>query len=244
MTRKILYVLVFGLATVMISSCGSSNKSASMRKIERHAKKNPVDRNGNPVASGRSGSRKVRKAIEAQEKRQAAIFKEAEKNQRDAITRHRSVQTQETRDRMDNNLKASNKRHRAEKDFFVARWFQPSNDIDKIEKRRAKETQKRMAATLKQAEKNNKDFGVSTAATNNQKKSTNLPSPKDMPHGGGGAYKEGNNSRNVSASDYQHGGGGIFQKGKSKNQQKASDFQHGGGGNMSEKGFRLFAKRK
>jgi hypothetical protein len=200
-----------------------------MRQIEKHAKKNPVDENGLPVAKGGSGSKKVKKALAQQQKQKETEKKEAEKAYKDAITRHRAFQTQETRNRMDQHLKESNKRHSNQKEFFVVRWFRPKDDIEKIEKRQAKEVQKRMAATRKQADKNNEEFRVSrNTKTKGPKRS--LPSPNDIQHGGGGTYKEGSATRYVSPSSIQHGGGGSYAEGRSGNRRNASDFQHGGGG--------------
>jgi len=227
--RKIwLYTVLLGMVVVMASSCGGSKKSASMRDIEKQSKKYPVDENGLPTATSKSGSKKVRQALAQQEKQKAAEKKEADKNYKDAVTRHRAFQTQETRDRMDQHLKQSNKKYSKEKEFFVARWFQPKDDIEKIEKRRAKEDQKRMAATRKKAEKTNKESGFQRVTKTRENKKQ-LPSPNDMPQGGGGAYKEGKAKKYASPSGIQHGGGGSYKEGKSGGR-KASETQQGGGG--------------
>jgi len=122
----------------MFSSCGTSKQSLSMRKIEKHSKKNPVGEDGLPVAVRGSESKQVRQAKEKQQKRQAEEAKEAEKAYKDAITRHRANQTQEMRDRMDRNLKETEKRHSRDKEFFLVRWFKPKDSIEKIEKMRTK----------------------------------------------------------------------------------------------------------
>ena len=223
-----LYTVLLGIIVVMAPSCGSSKQSSGMRQMEKHSKKNPVGDDGLPVVTHKSGSKKVRQALAQQEKQKAAEKKEADKAYKDAITRHRSIQTQETRERMDRHLKESNKRHSKEKEFFVVRWFQPKDEIEKIEKRQAKEDQKRMADTRRKAEKNNKDLGFSSVSKTKEKKKP-LPTPNDMPHGGGGVYKEGSATRYASPSGVQHGGGGSYAEGKSGGR-KASDFQHGGGG--------------
>ena len=256
MIRKIIFVLLLGMTVMMISSCGGSKNSSSMKQIEKHSKKYPVNEDGLPVPAHRSDSKKVKQALAQQQKQKEAQAKEAEKAYQDAITRHRSLQSQEMRDRMDRNLKESDKRHSNKKEFFVVRWFKPKSDIEKIEKRQAKEVQKRMAATRKQAENNNKKFGITSAETVKERK-PNKPDPKDMPQGGGGVYKEGGATRysrpsdisqggggsysegrssgRVKASDYQQGGGGTYQSGNSGNRQNASDYQQGGGGSYQSR---------
>ena len=214
MGRIVLYAICLGMVAVMFSSCNGSKKSSSIRQIEKHAKKNPIDENGNPVAPRGSESKKVRQAMEKQQKQQATTVKEVEKAHKDALTRHRAFQTQETRNRMDQHLKETEKRHRTKKEFFLVRWFKPGDNIEKVEKRRAKEVQKRMAATRKQAEKNNAAYRISSVKTK-ERKAKKLPDPKDVVHGGGGTYKEGNAAKRVNPSDFQHGGGGSYQEGKS-----------------------------
>jgi len=130
---------------------------------------------------------------------------------------------------MDQNLKESKKRNSTQKEFFVVRWFQPKDDIEKIEKQRAKEVQKRMAANRKQAEKNNKEMGLSRTVKTKEVKRP-LPNRNDMPHGGGGVYKPGSATSSVSPNNIQHGGGGSYSASSSKSSIKASDFQQGGGG--------------
>ena len=213
------YAVLLGMVAVMTPSCGGSKKSSSMRQIEKHSRKYPVDENGNPVSTRSSDSKKVRQAKAKQQKMEEATKKEADKAYKDGITRHREVQTQETRDRMDQHLKESNKRYSNKKEFFVVRWFRPSNDVEKIEKRREKEVQKRMAATRKAAEKDNETRGVSSFKTK-ERKSGSPSAPKDMPHGGGGTYKESSATKYANPSDIQQGGGGSYQEAKSKKQVK------------------------
>ena len=227
------YAIWLGMAAVMLPSCGGSKKSSSMRQLEKHAKRNPVGDDGLPVPPRGSQSKQVRQAIEKQKKQQAITTKEADKAYKDAITRHRSVQTQETRDRMDRNLKETEKRHKRDKEFFVARWFRPKDNIEKIEKRRAKETQKRMAANRKKAEKNTKDHRVSSFKQT-ERKARKPPDPKDVVHGGGGTYQRGNASTRVNPADIQHGGGGTYQRGSASTRANPADAQHGGGGTYRE----------
>jgi hypothetical protein len=229
--RKICgYTVLLGMVAMMAPSCSGSKKSSSIRQLEKHSRKNPVDAYGNPVPSRNSGSKKVRQAMAQQQKQQEAAKKEADKAYKDGITRHRSLQTQETRDRMDQHLKETNQRHSKKKDFFLVRLFRPSDDIEKIEKRREKEVQKRMAANRKTAEKNNEVRRISSVKTKERK--SVRPNPKDYQHGGGGTYKEGSATRYASPANMQMGGGGTYNSGSSKI--KASDFQHGGGGSYQE----------
>ena len=238
--KILLYAAVLCIFIAMFPSCsGSKKSSSSMRQIEKHAKKYPVDDvTGQPVASRGSSSKKVRQALANQEKQKAAAEKEQAKAQRDAITRHRSLQTQETRDRMDRNLKEANKRHRTQKEFFAVRWFRPKDDIEKMEKRQAKEVQKRMAATRKQADKNNKDMGMSRTAKTKKEVKRPLPSPNDMPQGGGGVYKAGSSRRYASPNNVQHGGGGVYRAGSSRNNVSPNNVQQGGGGSYAESSSR------
>jgi len=223
------YIVLLGIVAMMVPSCGGSKQSSSMRQIEKHAKKNPVGEDGLPVEKHGSDSKKVRQVLAEQEKQKAAEKKEADKAYKDAVTRHRSVQSQETRDLMDQHLKTSNKKYSNEKEFFLVRWFRPKDAVEKIEKKQAKEVQRRMAATRKKAAKNNKELGLSRVPQTKKMKKP-LPSPNDMPQGGGGVYKEGSATKYASPSGVQHGGGGSYAEGRSGSRAKASDSQHGGGG--------------
>ena len=216
----------------MISSCGGSQNYSSVRQIDKHSRKYPVDENGNPVATRRTDSKKVRQAIAKQQKREEETKKEAEKAYRDGITRHRAMQTPETRDRMDQHLKESEKRNSNNKEFFLVRWFRPKDDIEKIENRRDKEVKKRMAANRKTAEKNN-EARTASSFKGTERESVR-PQPGDMQHGGGGSYREGSATRYASPSDIQMGGGGTYASGGSNSKVKASDIQQGGGGSYQQ----------
>jgi len=197
-----------------------------MRKIEKLSKKNPVGTDGLPLPT----RGKAKQAMIQQQKRQASTAKEIEKSYMNAITRHRSNQTQETRDRMEKNLKESNKRLNTKNEIFIVGWFQPKDDIERIEKQRAKEVQKRMAVTRKKAEKHNKELGITSSGTVKERK-VKRSDPRDMPQGGGGVYKEGGAKKYARSSDMPQGGGGSYVEGKSTSKVRASDFQYGGGGN-------------
>jgi hypothetical protein len=247
MMRRLLFFAIWSvMVALMLSSCAGSKKSSSIRQIEKHSKKNPVDERGNPAAVRGSESKQVRQAMEKQQKRQAEEAKEAEKAYKDGITRHRAFQTKETRDRMDRNLTETNKRHRTDKEFFLVRWFKPKDTIEKTEKQRAKEQQKRMAATRKKAEKSNAEHGISNIKIK-ASKSKKAPDPKDVVHGGGGTYKKSSATSRVNPSDIQHGGGGSYAAGKSKGGAKPSDVQHGGGGSYKDgkkkKWYQIFSRR-
>ena len=215
----------------MTPSCGGSKNSSSIRKMEKHSRKNPVDENGLPVVTRRSDSKKVRQAKAKQQKKEEEAKKEAEKAYRDGITRHRSLQTPETLDRMDQHLKESEKRSGNKKEFFVVRWFRPGDDVKKIEDRRDKEVKKRMVANRKTAEKNNEARSVSSFK--GKERESSKPVPGDIQQGGGGSYREGSATR-YSPSDIQMGGGGTYVSGKSNSRVKTSDIQQGGGGSYQE----------
>jgi len=216
--RKLLYIVLLGLAALMISSCGGSKKSSGMRQIEKHSRKYPIDENGNPVVTRSSDSKKVRQAIDKQQKREAERKKEEEKAYRDGITRHRSLQTPETLDRMDQHYKETEIRSGIKKEFFLVRWFRPRDDVKKIEDRHDKEVKKRMAASRKTAEKNNEARSASSFKGN--ERVSGRPQPGDMPQGGGGNYREGSATRYNPSDVQMGGGGGSYQEGKSKKQAK------------------------
>ena len=176
-----------------------------------------MDNAGNhvPAATSKSSSKKVRQAIEKQQKKQKADEKAAQKSQKEAIKRHREMQTSEVRARMDQNLKETNTRHSGEKEFFVKRWFRPKDDISKIEKQQAKETEKRKAATLKNAQKNNDQLGLSGAKPEKTRK-VKPSNPKDVKHGGGGSYKKAGADKSVNPANIKHGGGGTYKEPKKK----------------------------
>ena len=220
--KILMYALLMGTITLMVPSCGSSKKSSHMRKIEKQSKKQEKGLK----------SKEVKKAEAKQKKQEEDAAKEAAKIHRDGITRHRAFQTKETRDRMDQHLKESDQKYSNKKEFFLVRWFRPKDDVEKIEKKRAKEVKKRMAATRKKADKNNDELRISSVKTRERKSSK--PDPKNEQHGGGGSYKEGGASSYANPSAVQHGGGGSYSEGRSKSRANASDFQLGGGGSYQE----------
>ncbi len=208
----LLYVLLIGAVAVTVPSCTGSKKSSSMRKIERESKK---DYRG----------KEEKKAEKEQEKKRQEAIKASEKARQDGITRHREFQTDDIRDRMDEHSKASDEKYKKKKEFFLVRWFKPKDDIEKIEKRRAKEVEQRMAATRKKADKNNEERGATHIKTGERKASK--PDPSDIQHGGGGSYQEGKSKTKVRSSDFQHGGGGDMSGGKTKKIKPGSE-----GGNI------------
>ena len=240
MIRKIFFL---GLIAIMFSSCGGSKQSSKMRQIEKHSKKNPMDENGLPLPPRGS---KARQAMDQQQKKKEADKKEADKTYREALKQHRELQTPEVRNRMDQRAKETDKKYSNKKEFFLVRWFRPKDEVEKIEKRREKEVQKRMAATRKQAKENNKQIGVSSAKPAKSRK-VKRPDPRDVQVGGGGAYKEASATKYVNPKDIQQGGGGSYNKGNSKNLPKPSDYQQGGGGGgVAKEGIlkKLFSKKK
>ena len=232
MMRKIFYIILLGFSALMLSSCGGSKKPSGMRQFEKHSRKYPVDENGVHVPTRNSDSKKVRQAMARQQKREAEEKKEAEKVYRDGITRHRSLQSPETLERMDQHSKETEIKYGIRKEFFLVRWFRPKDDVKKIEDRRDKEVKKRMAANRKTAGKNN-EARMASSFQGNERQSTR-PQPGDIQHGGGGTYQGGSATRYVNPSDIQMGGGGTYVSGKSNSRVKPSDIQQGGGGSYQE----------
>jgi len=174
MRKLLIYIILLGTALVMSPSCGGSKQSASMRKIEKQSKKIPMYEASDGTKIPLPQNKKARQAVVQQMKKKEANEKATQKSQRDAIKQHRELQSPEVRARMDQNLKETNKRQSNKKEFFVKRWFRPKDDVAKIEKQRAKETEKRKAATLKKAEKTNEQLGLSSDKKKpRQKKSKN-----------------------------------------------------------------------
>ena len=216
-----------------------------MKQIERESKKGERSLKNS----------EAKKAEEKQAKKEKERKKEEAKAYQDAITRHRAFQTDETRNRMDTHLKESNAKYTEKKEFFLVRWFRPKDDLEKLEKRRAKEVEKRMAANRKKAEKNNEARLASSFKGKERKASKPDPSnvqmggggtykvgsatsavnPSSIQMGGGGSYKEGSAKNAVNPSSIQIGGGGTYREGKSKSSANPSSVQQGGGGNMSGK---------
>ncbi|MDR1666764.1 MAG: hypothetical protein LBS03_03600 [Bacteroidales bacterium] len=235
MKRWLTYLFFFFITAMPVitgTSCGSSKKtygyskkSASMKKINRES---PLiyDKEGGYRVDHRGPEQK--KADAAKAKKESDKQKESDKTYKEALERHRSIQSEEVRQRMDYHLSVSDKEHSKEKEFFLKRWFRPSTDKEKIEKRRAKEVKKRMAATRKKAEQNNAER-MSSSFKGHKRKSKGRADPADYQHGGGGVYREGKGG-GVNAADYeQSGGGGNYKEGKAKSV-KAESQSSGGGG--------------
>ena len=98
------YALLFGIAMLLFSSCKSYKKSANLRRIERHSRKNP-DPSG--ATLHRKQGRKVRAALKKEEKREKEIYKERKKEVKRGVNRrHLKLQDRQTRRRIN---KASRK---------------------------------------------------------------------------------------------------------------------------------------
>ncbi len=188
-----------------------------MKQIERQERKNDYR------------TKEEKKAEKEQEKKAEQLAKDAEKARQEGITRHRSLQTDEVRDRMDEHLKQTKRNYGYEKEFFLVRWLRPKSDEEKKAKKDAKMVEKRMAATRKKAEANN-EARRATSFEGKQRKAAK-PKPGDYQHGGGGDMS-GDRSKQASPSDMQHGGGGDMSGNRSK-RANPSSIQHGGGGDMS-----------
>ncbi|MDR2847855.1 MAG: hypothetical protein LBV39_01995 [Bacteroidales bacterium] len=228
-------LLMVVLMALMGVSCGSSKKahggaykqSAGMRKINRDS---PLilDKDEGYKVDSRGGQQKKADADRA--KKDAAKKKEADKTYKEALKRHREIQTKDVQERMEHHLAVTNKENSKEKEFFLKRWFRPSTDVDKVEKRRAKEVEKRMAATRKRADQNN-DERTTSSFKGHKRKSAGKANPEDSQLKS--AYKEGQTG--LSSSEYQeNGGGGSYKSGASK--VKTSDSAPAGGGGRYKSG--------
>jgi hypothetical protein len=228
--------LITAMPVIIGTSCGSSKKTYGYSKKSSGMKK--IDR-ASPLIYDKEGGYRVdhrgpeqKKADAVREKKEADKQKEADKTYKEALKRHRSIQSEEVQQRMDYHLSISDKEYSKKKEFFLKRWFKPSTDKEKIEKRRAKEVEKRMAATRKKAEQNNTER-MSSSVEGHKRKSKGRADPADYQHGGGGVYKEGKGG-GVNADDYQQsGGGGRYKEGKASGVKPESQ-QIGGGGRYKE----------
>ncbi|MDR1866587.1 MAG: hypothetical protein LBR08_13590 [Bacteroidales bacterium] len=209
----LLYIIaVTVVVTTVVPSCGGTKKSASMRKIERST---PMYLNSEGEYTPDIRSSKQKSADADRLKKEAAKKKEADKTYREALERHRSIQSEEMQQRMKSHLAASNKQYSRKKEFFLLRWIhslQRKDAVAKIEKRRAKEVKKRMAASRKKAEENYRERSF-TLFKGKERKSGKKVKPSTIQHGGGGTYREGKAS-SVNPSDIQHGGGGTYKEKK------------------------------
>ncbi|MDR3093878.1 MAG: hypothetical protein LBU62_04460 [Bacteroidales bacterium] len=243
-------LLLVAVMAIMGASCSSSKKthgsnskqSASMRKINRDS---PLiwDKEEGYKVDSRGPEQK--KADAAREKKDAAKKKESDKTYKEAVKKHREIQSKDVQERMDYHLAVTNKENSKEKECFIKRWFRPSTDVEKVEKRRAKEVEKRMAATRKKADQNNEERTTSSfkgkkrqskgkadpadyQMRSNYKEGQNGLNPADyQENGGGGKYKSGA-SKVKSSDSAPAGGGGKYKSGTSK--VKSSDSAPGGGG--------------
>ncbi|MDR0714951.1 MAG: hypothetical protein LBF89_11955 [Bacteroidales bacterium] len=222
---------VIVMTVIMGTSCGSSKKtygyskkSASMKTINRRSPLTYDDEGGYRVDSR---GKEQKKADAAKAKKEADKRKEADKTYREALERHRSIQSEEVQQRMDYHLSLSNKKYSKKKECFLKRWFRPSTDKEKIEKQRAKEVKKRMAATRKKAEQNNAER-MSSSFKGNKRKSKGKADPSEYQQGGGGDYKEGK-AKSVKPESSSQGGGGRYKEGKAKSVKPESSSQGGGG---------------
>jgi hypothetical protein len=158
-----------------------------------------------------------KKADAERAKKDAAKKKESDKTYKEALKKHREIQSKDVQERMDYHLAVTNKENSKEKECFLKRWFRPSTDVDKVEKRRAKEDAKRMAATRKKADQNNEDR-TSSSFKGKKRQSKGKADPADYEMKSG--YKEG--KKGETSSDYKQtkssdttpkGGGGSYKSG-------------------------------
>ncbi|HRY99164.1 MAG TPA: hypothetical protein P5550_08945 [Bacteroidales bacterium] len=65
------------------------------------------------------GTRKQREVAKIQEERKKETLKQYE----DAVKRHKSIQTKETRQRIERNQREARRKSEGRKTFFLVRWF-------------------------------------------------------------------------------------------------------------------------
>jgi hypothetical protein len=144
--RKIRTLLIYALMLVMlmpaVSSCATSNERA-IRKIERQSRRNPAPTDMAAVSASRSTSRTVRRTLRNEERRNRDAVRDAERASNAAVQRHFDMQTPETRERMERNMRETNRRHN---EPFFSRLFRRKTEQEKIERLREREARRRLNA--------------------------------------------------------------------------------------------------
>jgi len=88
-------------------------------------------------------SRTVRRVLRNEERRDRDAERDAQRASNEAIQRHRDMQTPETRERMDRNLRETNRRYN---EPFFSRLFRRKTEQEKIDRQREREAQRRLDA--------------------------------------------------------------------------------------------------
>jgi len=97
-------------------SCGGSNITptsgqvrggVNQRQLDKQTKRNPPPTD--MEATRRGGSKKVRKTLKRNQKREKQLKKESAKSRNEGIKRHNEMQTKETRKRMKESKKSADK---------------------------------------------------------------------------------------------------------------------------------------
>ena len=214
--KCVVYAICFGMFVGMFSSCGGSQKSASIKQIERQSRKNPPPHELESYVE-KSTSKKAKKALKHQAKLEKEREKQDKKDHEEGYKRHREIQEQETRDRMEQNLKKSDKSYSNKKECFLVRWFRPKTETEKILAEQAKKDQKSMEASRKKSEKTNKELGL-TYTQKDEERKVKKADPKDMGQEG---YKEKGNNRNVKKTKSKDRMPEGYKDGKSKTVKKS-----------------------
>ena len=139
--RFLLYALMLIMVMPAVSSCGKPSNDKIIKKMERQSRRNPPPEDLAAIARNRGASRKVRKAIKKHEKRQERALKAAIKEQNAAIKRHQDMQSPETRERMERNVRETNRSIKPES--FWSRTFRRKTEQEKMERQRKKEARER-----------------------------------------------------------------------------------------------------
>ena len=100
-------------------SCGGSKDAptsgqvrggVNQRQLDKQTRRNPPPTDIDAIRKG--GSKKVRKTLKRNQKRQKQLKKEAAEAQSAGAKRHRDMQTKETRTRMDESKKQAEKNNK------------------------------------------------------------------------------------------------------------------------------------
>ena len=138
--RFLYYALLLVMAVSLVSSCGGSKQSANIRRIERDSRRNPPPTD---MEANAANSRTVRRVLRNEERRDRDAERDAQRASNEAIQRHRDMQTPETRERMDRNLRETNRRYN---EPFFSRLFRRKTEQEKIDRQREREAQRRLDA--------------------------------------------------------------------------------------------------
>ena len=125
MFRRFLLYVVMILMVVIGPSCGGSKNAptsgqvrggVNQKQLDKQMKRNPPPTDLDAIRKG--GSKKVRKTLKRNEKREKQLKKESTKSKNENIKRHNEMQTKETRQRMKESKKTSEKNNKQSLGIF------------------------------------------------------------------------------------------------------------------------------